>query len=85
MATNSKPSAERALDGVEPVDAAEEDERHRQRLSELTSEGQEEGFLERELGEDPLAEELEAQPDDPGLGGDELGHRDVARGRSTCR
>src|SRR3546814_1631397 len=35
------------LDGVDAVDAAEQDQWHPQRLSELTGEGQEEALLER--------------------------------------
>ena len=52
---------ERAGDGVELVDAAEEDERHVQRGAELAREGQEEGFFERDVREDPPAGDAEAE------------------------
>ena len=68
---------ERAGDGVELVDAAEEDERHVQRGAELAREGQEEGFFERDVREDPPAGDAEAEADELGLGGDELAHRHV--------
>ena len=66
------------VDGVEAVDAAEEDERHGQRLAELAGVGQEVGLLERVLGEEALAEQAEAEADGPGHRGGHLADRGLA-------
>ena len=61
-ARSAKPSVERPLDGGEPVDAAEQDERHRQRGTELPRVREEVRLLERVLAEEPAREQLEARP-----------------------
>ena len=56
MATNSKPSARRRLDRGQLVDAAEQHQRHRQRVAELAGERQEEAPPRTGAREDPAAE-----------------------------
>ena len=66
------------LDGVDAVDAAEQDQWHPQRLSELTGEGQEEALLERVRRKEFGTVELQPVPDEFGLGGDKLSQWDLA-------